>query len=145
MKGFRRRTSVLLLLWLGQHQQDASAFTTTTSQTRYQIPSKLSSLRSVNYRRSTTTNTQLKAVSSVPSSRRDRWTSIVSSPNQQRPQWARDWMPTWLLTLRPTIQVATVVLLYVFHLTVLTQRSISFPFQLIPNDRGHFESIGLDS
>jgi membrane protease YdiL (CAAX protease family) len=37
------------------------------------------------------------------------------------------------------------VLLYIFHLQVLTQRSIAFPFQLFPNDKGRFQSIGLDS
>lgn len=34
---------------------------------------------------------------------------------------------------------------YAFHLKVLTQHSVVFPFQLIPNDKGHFQSIGLDS
>jgi len=34
---------------------------------------------------------------------------------------------------------------YLFHTAVLTQNSLPLPFQLIPNDRGNFQSIGLDS
>jgi hypothetical protein len=39
----------------------------------------------------------------------------------------------------------TLIGLYIIHLTVLTQHSIVFPFQLIPNNQGRFHSIGLDS
>jgi hypothetical protein len=42
-------------------------------------------------------------------------------------------------------QVVFGFLLYVFHLAVLTQRSVPFPVQLIPNDKGFFQSIGWDS
>jgi len=35
--------------------------------------------------------------------------------------------------------------MYVFHLAILTQHSLIFPVQLIPNDKGRFQSIGLDS
>jgi hypothetical protein len=98
---------------------------------------------------------QPSSPSRIPSNVQDRWRSLVSgcpSPNTpppavpaQRPDWARDWMPTWLLNLRPSVQLATVLILYIFHLVVLTQRSIPFPVQLIPNERGHFQSIGFDS
>jgi len=68
-----------------------------------------------------------------------------SSTKASRPEWACDWMPTWLITMRPALQLLVGLSLYVFHLTVLTQNCIAFPVQLIPNDRGHFQSIGLDS
>jgi hypothetical protein len=84
--------------------------------------------------------------SSEMSSNHHPWTRFVTGvSNPQRPGWARDWMPTWLVRLRPSLQLLTVLLTYIFHMTVLAQRSISFPFQLIPNDRGHFQSIGWDS
>lgn len=151
MKGIPNSTSFLLLLFLGQQHRDAKAFTIRTNKVRYQISLRqFASLKASAYdqRSPRALNTLLKSSPSssrIPSSRRDRWTSMVSTPDEPRPKWARDWMPTWLVTLRPTAQLAAVLLLYIFHLTVLTQRSISFPFQLIPNERGHFQSIGLDS
>lgn len=48
-------------------------------------------------------------------------------------------------TIPPPMQLLALVLFYVLHLTVLTQHSIIFPFQLIPNQQGRFQSIGLDS
>lgn len=65
--------------------------------------------------------------------------------DKPRPEWALDWMPTWLVTLKPLHQLGVVFVLYVFHLAVLTQQSIVFPFQLYPNNLGHFTSLGLDS
>lgn len=62
-----------------------------------------------------------------------------------RPEWALPWMPTWLITLRPITQLFVGLFLYIFHLRILTQHGITFPFQLIPNDEGWFQSIGLDS
>lgn len=64
---------------------------------------------------------------------------------KRRPPWARSWMPTWLFNLRPSVQIVALLCVYVIHITVLCQRSIHFPVQLIPNERGHFQSIGLDS
>jgi len=76
----------------------------------------------------------------------DRWLrAITGTSNPQRPFWARRWMPTWLVRLRPSFQLVTVLVLYIFHMTVLAQHSISFPIQLLPNERGQFQSIGLDS
>ena len=72
-----------------------------------------------------------------------RWITGVENP--RRPSWARDWMPTGLVRLRPGVQLMVVLLCYIFHMTVLAQRSLSFPIQLIPNERGHFQSIGWDS
>lgn len=67
------------------------------------------------------------------------------SKRQSYPEWPRPWMPSWLLSLRPRNQLLLAILFYVFHLQVLTQRALPFPFQLIPNDQGRFQSIGLDS
>jgi hypothetical protein len=69
----------------------------------------------------------------------------MSGSNPNRPDWAADWMPTWLVSMRPLPQFVVALALYIFHVSVLAQRSIPFPFQLIPNDKGHFQSIGLDS
>lgn len=48
-------------------------------------------------------------------------------------------------SISPTTQFGILMFMYIFHLTVLTQHSIVFPFQLIPNEAGRFQSIGLDS
>jgi len=69
----------------------------------------------------------------------------VESSEPERPEWALDWMPTWLITLRPIYQVCVAVCLYILHLKVLTQKAIVFPFQLFPSSLGHFQSLGLDS
>ena len=158
MKRFQRHADCFTLLLILLSHRNVRGFTSTSSigqsrsfPSRASVPSS-SSLKSLfgnaaiprSNSRQTVSKTKLEAVA-VPSSWSDRWQRIVSKPKQERPAWARDWMPTWLLNLRPSIQLAAVLLLYVFHLTVLTQRSISFPFQLIPNERGHFQSIGLDS
>jgi membrane protease YdiL (CAAX protease family) len=45
----------------------------------------------------------------------------------------------------PALQCLILLASYIFHLTVLTQHSIIFPFQLIPNNKGHFQSLGWDS
>ena len=66
----------------------------------------------------------------------------------QRPNYAStafQYMPTWLLTLRPITQCIFCFLLYIFHTGILTQNSIVFPIQLLPNNKGHFQSIGYDS
>lgn len=68
-----------------------------------------------------------------------------SLPLSMRPGWARDWMPTWMTCLRPSMQLLAAFLLYLFHTLYLTQASIPLPFQLIPNERGNFQSVGLDS
>ena len=48
-------------------------------------------------------------------------------------------------SISPPKQFAMLICMYIFHLTVLTQHSIVFPFQIIPNEAGRFQSIGLDS
>jgi membrane protease YdiL (CAAX protease family) len=60
----------------------------------------------------------------------------------------RNWLSitVWIFThLRPPLQLLTALLLYIFHTIVLAQHSISFPFQLIPNERGYFQNVGWDS
>lgn len=69
----------------------------------------------------------------------------LQSSSTIRPKWALPWMPTWFITIRPRTQFLIGLCLYVFHLRILTQHQITFPFQLIPNDEGWFQSIGLDS
>jgi hypothetical protein len=54
-------------------------------------------------------------------------------------------LPGSIMNLRPSIQLVMTLLLYMFHTLVLAQHSIPFPFQLMPNERGNFQSIGLDS
>lgn len=50
-----------------------------------------------------------------------------------------------LQNIPPWAQLVLLMMMYVIHLLVLTQHAILFPFQLIPNERGWFQSIGLDS
>ncbi len=50
-----------------------------------------------------------------------------------------------LQTLPPLVQLILLISTYIMHLLVLTQHSIIFPIQIIPNDKGWFQSIGLDS
>ena len=64
---------------------------------------------------------------------------------KRRPDWAPSWAPTPLVTMRPILQLFVGLVLYIFHLLVLTQHQLVFPVQLIPNDRGWFQSLGLDS
>lgn len=45
----------------------------------------------------------------------------------------------------PLLQFVVVMLLYTLHLVVLSSHAIVFPVQLIPNNKGHFSSIGWDS
>ena len=71
--------------------------------------------------------------------------SARNSEENKRPSWALPWMPTALISLRPPAQFIIGLLLYIFHLRILTQHHIAFPFQLIPNEQGWFTSIGLDS
>lgn len=42
-------------------------------------------------------------------------------------------------------QYPLVLILYVFHLCILTQKEAVFPVQLIPSTKGHFTGIGYDS
>jgi len=54
-------------------------------------------------------------------------------------------MPDWLFAMPPRTQLLVALALYIFHLQVLTQQALAFPFQLFPNNQGRFQSIGLDS
>jgi membrane protease YdiL (CAAX protease family) len=79
------------------------------------------------------------------SSEGDSKSKNIDPSLRKRPEWALDWMPTWLITLTPIQQAMIVLVVYVFHLTVLTQNSLVFPFQLFPSRLGHFASLGYDS
>jgi len=74
----------------------------------------------------------------------------ASSARLQKPKWIEESsklsvLPTWLFHLRPSVQLMVTIFLYLFHTTVLTQNSIVLPIQLFPNDRGNFQTIGLDT
>jgi len=47
--------------------------------------------------------------------------------------------------LPPFIQLMIVLVCYIIHLYIFTQNSLVFPIQIIPNNRGWFQSIGYDS
>lgn len=77
-------------------------------------------------------------------------TGEKASPRLQKPKWLEkssklSALPTWLFHLRPSVQMLVTIFLYLFHTTVLTQNSIILPIQIFPNDRGNFQSIGLDT
>ncbi len=84
-------------------------------------------------RSNSSSNDSLKASVKEVSSRRMKFNAIV------------DKIILKAQNIPPPVQLVTLIALYVIHLTVLTQHSIVFPFQLIPNDQGRFQSIGLDS
>ena len=90
---------------------------------------------------------KVKRKAVVPPSKDDGDNSktVIVKKQENRPDWATSWMPTWLVNMHPIVQLILGGSMYVFHLTVLTQRGIAFPFQLVPNDSGKFQSIGLDS
>jgi len=80
----------------------------------------------------------------------DKRSTSASTP-LQKPEWLSPSsklskvLPTWIFHLRPSVQLVATIFLYLFHTAVLTQNSVAMPFQLFPNDRGNFQSIGLDS
>jgi len=88
---------------------------------------------------------------------RTGWFRLVTgrNPNQlddndnDKPPWldpsTSNWIPAWIFHLKPSVQLVATLVLYLFHTVVLTQHALPFPVQLIPNDRGNFQSIGLDS
>lgn len=49
------------------------------------------------------------------------------------------------MVLHPLLQFIITLTFYAFHMVVLQQRSVVFPFQIIPNDKGHFTGMGYDS
>ncbi|KAL3826476.1 hypothetical protein ACHAXA_004313 [Cyclostephanos tholiformis] len=97
------------------------------------------------YTSRTSTNPSLLVSSASASCNDGSISSDAERSPSARPNWALPWMPTWLITLRPRTQFLIGLCLYVFHLRILTQHQLTFPFQLIPNDEGWFQSIGLDS
>ena len=87
-----------------------------------------------------------------PSSFQQRLNYVLTGQlTPEQPSWIKTdavlkrILPGSIMNLRPSVQLVIVLLLYMFHTLVLAQHSIPFPFQLIPNERGNFQSIGLDS
>ncbi|EKX32290.1 hypothetical protein GUITHDRAFT_121552 [Guillardia theta CCMP2712] len=63
-----------------------------------------------------------------------------------RPEWLPAFVPLWVTKkLHPLVQFAIMLACYAFHLLYLSKNSWNFPEQLIPNSKGAFQSIGLDS
>jgi hypothetical protein len=62
-----------------------------------------------------------------------------------RPAWAPDWAPEWTVNLSPPLQLVVAVGFYLVHMLLLSKNCIPLPFQLLPNEHGFFQSIGLDS
>eukprot|EP00751_Fragilariopsis_kerguelensis_P048302 CAMPEP_0171043114 /NCGR_PEP_ID=MMETSP0736-20130129/46786_1 /TAXON_ID=186038 /ORGANISM="Fragilariopsis kerguelensis, Strain L26-C5" /LENGTH=208 /DNA_ID=CAMNT_0011491981 /DNA_START=587 /DNA_END=1210 /DNA_ORIENTATION=+ len=100
-----------------------------------------------------------KQTSSTTTSPTPITTTTTSSP---RRRWKRQWMVRMLtgqekstttttkitgppLQRPKCIEMLVTLLIYLFHTAILTQHSIVFPFQLIPNNRGYFQSLGYDS
>ena len=47
--------------------------------------------------------------------------------------------------INPVLQLLVELVAHIIHLLGLTQQCLAFPIQLIPNNKGRFQSIGLDS
>ena len=65
---------------------------------------------------------------------------------EERPVWVPEGTPYWVWkTHHPAVQLAVTMAFYVLHLLVLSKSCWTFPGQLIANDKGAFQSIGMDS
>ncbi|CAM9423035.1 unnamed protein product [Chrysoparadoxa australica] len=62
-----------------------------------------------------------------------------------RPKWAPDGVPTWVVNMHPGTQLCITLVLYMFHMLCLSKAGIALPVQLLPNNHGLLQSIGLDS
>ena len=60
----------------------------------------------------------------------------------KRAKWSP---PAWAREVSIPVQVALGLGFYIFHTLVLSRHVIPFPVQLIPNESGLFQSIGLDT
>ena len=110
-------------------------------------PYKTVSLHSIHSSDSDGTNKQV-----LPSTFQQRLNFVLTGQQTpEQPYWIkadavlRRILPGSIMNLRPSVQLVIVLLFYMLHTLVLAQHSIPFPFQLIPNERGNFQSIGLDS
>lgn len=98
-----------------------------------------------NNQSSNSSNHYSSALASPPGESGDAWGASELPPYNIRPDWAPAWVPTWAVTLHPVIQALLMVALYFFHMLVLSKVAMPFPFQLLPNTHGLFQSIGMDS
>lgn len=63
----------------------------------------------------------------------------------KRPEWLPHWFPEWLTKKQhPLVQLFIMLVLYAFHIFYLSKTTWNFPCQLIPNDSGAFQSIGMN-
>jgi len=83
--------------------------------------------------------------SDIENNERDKELIRYLSKTQNLGLMASNYMYNQLSSMSPIIQVFILLVLYTFHLTILTQHHIVLPFQLIPNKNGHFQSFGLDT
>lgn len=88
---------------------------------------------------------QSSAAASPMDEGEESWSASELPSYRERPRGAPAWIPTWVVTLHPLIQVLVMVALYFFHMLVLSKVAMPFPFQLVPNTHGLFQSIGMDS
>jgi len=72
-------------------------------------------------------------------------TPSLSPSTSSTPEQILDKILYKLQNLSPIVQLVILLFSYILHLLVFTQHLILFPFQLIPNNKGWFQSIGLDS
>ena len=137
------KSKILLVLALLIFQKESSGFSIDkikpVGRTIAQSSSSTSPLLSPLTSRRPRLNFQLNA------NDRARFTEILTTGRHERPRWLPDWIPTWMCNMKASTQLVILLLVYALHITVLCQHSIPFPIQLIPNDRGHFQDIGLDS
>ena len=133
----------------GPRAKQQPSFSSAGSLPRRHVESPYSSPLASSSSSSEETNKSSPPKTSLPSKISSLFVYCLSGRREeiqmQRPNYSLNWIPTWLLTLRPITQCAFCFVLYVFHLSYLTQNSIPFPIQLLPNNKGHFQSIGLDS
>ena len=68
-------------------------------------------------------------------------------PKPPAPKWAAPaWVPAWAQGEIPILlQCLLAFVFYLVHTLVLSRHVLPFPVQLIPNNEGLFQSIGLDT
>jgi hypothetical protein len=154
---YRMRACAVLLLFL---LSQCSAFTAraTAKQRAVLRNSQLRSFSTFKHQASRAAPLQASAAAQLPSEeaddessqeQQDSGSSLVykgpEGAGDGRPAWAPDWAPEWTVNLSPPLQLAVVVGFYLVHMLFLSKNCIALPFQLIPNEYGFFQSIGLDS
>ena len=65
--------------------------------------------------------------------------------SRTRPPWAPKWIPSFAFSTSPYVQVSLSLLLYAFHMLVLSKGGLVLPVQVIPNDRGLYQMLDFDN